>query len=73
MFDNQRELEDEATQEMATVPDAIREWARVEGADAEESQWILSDYDTWVLNPYYRGPDQGHPDDDAWQDGQDED
>jgi len=49
----------------ATIPDAIREWAYVAGADAVDSQWILSNYDTWTCNPHYHGPEQPHPEDDS--------
>lgn len=40
---------------------AVREWAWVVGAERLDQQWLLSDYDTWELNPHYKGPAQGHP------------
>ena len=55
----------------ATLPEALREWAcNVGGYDRyKDSQWILTDYDTWERNPHYNGPEQGHPEDDAWVHG----
>lgn len=46
---------------LATKTDAVREWAYAVGHDAPLRQWLLSDYDTWEPNPFYVGPDQGHP------------
>lgn len=48
---------------LATISDAVKEYAANVGAERPLVQWILSDYDTWERNPYYVGPDQGHPDD----------
>lgn len=31
------------------------------GDQKADSQWILTSYDTWVINPHYDGPDQEHP------------
>ena len=50
----------------ATVSEAVREWAYNVGRDNPDRQWLLSDYDTLELNPFYNGPDQGHPEDDQW-------
>lgn len=47
---------------LATRSDAVREYAIWVGKDKPLVQWILSDYDTWEPNPFYVGPDQGHPD-----------
>lgn len=54
----------------ATEQDAIREWAWIYGQEERnlDYQWLLSSYDTWVLNPHYRGPDQGHPEDYEYND-----
>lgn len=46
---------------LATKTDAVREYAHTVGQKKPLVQWILSDYDTWVHNPWYVGPDQGHP------------
>ena len=50
---------------LATMTDAVREWAWNVGAYPAniDRQWLLSDYDTWERNPHYTGPNQGHPDD----------
>jgi hypothetical protein len=53
---------------LATVDDAIREWAYVVGMQRLDSQWLCSDYDTWVRNPHYHGPDQPHPEDYQYDD-----
>lgn len=47
---------------MSHVDDAIREWAWTVGKWPHNinSQWLLTDYDSWVKNPHYRGPDQTH-------------
>ena len=57
----------------ATIPEAISEWARNVGRDNQDRQWLLSDYDTWERNPFYTGPDQGHPEDDQWVGAEDRD
>lgn len=46
---------------LATRSDAVREYAYAVGHTRPLVQWILSDYDTWEPNPFYVGPDQGHP------------
>lgn len=46
---------------LATMRDAAREYAYTVGRDKPFVQWILSDYDSWEPNPFYVGPDQGHP------------
>lgn len=40
----------------ATPTDACREYARNVGSDRPDRPWILTNYDTWERNPYYRGP-----------------
>lgn len=58
--------DEESDSPPATVAEAISEWARNAGRDNQDRQWLLSDYDTWERNPFYTGPDQGHPEDDQW-------
>ena len=48
---------------MSFMREAVREWAWNVGQDAQDQQWLLSNYDTWERNPHYNGPDQGHPED----------
>lgn len=45
---------------LATVPEAIAEWAINCDAPSDRA-WILSDYDVWVRNPRYAGPAVPHP------------
>lgn len=40
----------------ATPAEAMREYARVVGEEIPQRPWILTDYDVWVPNPWYRGP-----------------
>ena len=53
---------DEAARPITTA-EAVREWAWVVGAERADTQWLLSDYDTWERNPHYTGPAQRHPED----------
>jgi hypothetical protein len=46
---------------LATMHEAVREWAYNVGGQFPLRQWLLSDYDTWERNPGYIGPDLGHP------------
>lgn len=43
---------------------AVREYAREHGAMEPDRAWILSPFDTWERNPFYRGPPVRHPEDD---------
>ena len=45
------------------IRESIEEQRQIFGAENPHKQWILSDWDTWERNPYYTGPDQGHPED----------
>lgn len=42
---------------------AVGQYASAHGADAPDSAWILSPFDTWEKNPHYKGPKQPHPED----------
>ena len=59
-FDESREQD-----HVATPREAVREWAYNCGGDPSRlnSQWLLHDFDVWVRNPHYLGPEQRHPDD----------
>lgn len=52
----------------ATPMEAMREYAREVGAEKPQQAWILTDYDVWVKNPYYNGPEAPHPEDDWMHD-----
>lgn len=47
--------------ELANASDAMREFAFNIGDQVPNRQWILTDYDVWVINPHYNGPPQPHP------------
>lgn len=47
---------------LATRPEAVREWAYNCGAPADQA-WILHDWDVWTKNPRYDGPPVPHPED----------
>jgi hypothetical protein len=53
----------EEAQGPATQAEADREYVRNVGAEDTERCWILSDRDVWYRNPFYRGEDQPHPED----------
>jgi hypothetical protein len=44
---------------------AVREWVRAYGEDHPDQEWLLSDYDSWHENPFYRGVKGPHPEDDG--------
>ena len=46
----------------STWSEAVTEFAFNAGRDRPDIQWLLTDYDTWIRNPFYRGPEQIHPD-----------
>lgn len=54
---------------MSYYDDAIRDWAAFEGAFHTDTQWLLSNMDSWVRNPHYHGPEQPHPECDCDDDG----
>lgn len=53
---------------LATMSDAVREYAENVGQENADRQWILSPYDSWERNPFYRGPAQPHPEEDCYDD-----
>ena len=62
MWDEPRSYEED---HLATIPEAINEWAWNVGCYPRfiDCQWLNTDYDTWVKNPHYQGLDQRHPED----------
>ncbi len=53
--------------EYATTRQAVNEWVEYVGYQNPETEYLLSDYDTWEVNPHYRGPKGPHPEDEpAW-------
>lgn len=52
----------------ATVSEADRQFAYGLGEDRPHAAWILSDRDVWYKNPFYKGPEQPHPEDAMYDD-----
>lgn len=46
----------------------IREWARNVGVEVPEQEWLLTNYDSWERNPWYKGKPGRHPEDDCYED-----
>ena len=49
---------------IATGTESLRELAFNAGMDNPDQCWLLDSRDVWVRNPFYRGPDVRHPEDD---------
>lgn len=49
---------------IATGSESLREFAFNAGMDHPERCWLLDSRDVWVRNPFYRGTDVRHPEDD---------
>ena len=47
--------------ELATMTEAARQDVMFRGSQDPDRAWINSPYDTWLPNPYYRGPAVPHP------------
>ena len=50
-------------EQYATYDDAMREHARNVGRERPDVEWILTPYDVWKKNPFYKGVPGPHPDD----------
>ena len=45
--------------------EAQKEMIQIYGLEKHDHEWILTDYDVWVKNPYFTGvPTNIHPEDD---------
>ena len=63
-YDDERDIEDEriaAFSGPSSTDDLIREQARYDGQFCPQTEWLLSDFDSWVRNPHYRGPRTDEP------------
>ncbi len=58
-------LEQDSMSNEAWMGAALEQYGAVYGAEAPDRAWILTPYDTWEPNPYYRGPPARHPEEDA--------
>lgn len=47
----------------ATMEDNVRMMVSAAGEDHPDRAWILTPFDSWEKNPYYRGAPQRHPED----------
>ncbi len=50
---------------LATISEAVYEFTENVGRDNPDQAWILSNYDTWHSNPFYRGEPVPHPEEAA--------
>jgi hypothetical protein len=49
------------------MQEAHAEMIQIFGSEKPEREWILTDYDVWVRNPYFTGVrTEGHPEDDNY-------
>jgi hypothetical protein len=53
---------------MTTIQEAVNEFTEIVGRENADRQWILSNYDSWERNPFYRGEDQPHPEEEDYED-----
>ena len=52
----------------ASMAEAADEYGRNHGSENTDCAWILTPFDTWEANPFYRGPAVPHPEDDSnWE------
>jgi hypothetical protein len=49
---------------LATNSEALAEFGHNAGMDHPEQEWLLSDWDVWVHNPFYQGKPGRHPEED---------
>ncbi len=59
---------EEAARGPANPSEARAEYAANAGAESADREYILTPWDTWEVNPYYRGPRGPHPEDDSFWD-----
>lgn len=52
----------------ATPSEARAEYAANAGRERVEQAWVLTPWDTWEANPFYRGPAVRHPEADDYDD-----
>ncbi|UIS25302.1 hypothetical protein [Erythrobacter phage vB_EliS-L02] len=64
-YEREREIAEaeEALSDGAYYSEAVRQYAAAYGEEEPDKPWILSPFDTWERNPYYRGPPVPHPED----------
>jgi hypothetical protein len=55
---------------IATDSEAVQEYAVNAGQDNPERAWLLTSYDTWVRNPFYRGSAVPHPEEQCDTEGE---
>jgi hypothetical protein len=47
------------------IAEGIAEQVQIFGMEQQDRQWILTGWDTWERNPFYRGEEQQHPEDNS--------
>lgn len=66
-----RQIQDEMHSRPVTGSEALREFGNNCGYDNPDTEWLLSDWDVWVRNPYYSGPRGPHPEEYCGEEGAD--
>jgi hypothetical protein len=57
---------DDEFEQPYSIEATIKQWAFDVGRDRPDVAWLLSPYDTWETNPFYKGEPQPNPE--AYQD-----
>jgi len=52
---------------IATGSESLREFAHNAGMDNPDRCWLLDGRDVWVRNPYFKGPEEPHPEFDMYR------
>lgn len=61
--EKEQALDNEALTDGQRMTAACREYAANIGSEKPDTEWILTDFDTWERNPCYRGKPGPHPED----------
>jgi hypothetical protein len=59
----QSAMEQESMTQGEYMHEALRQHAGAYGEERQDQEWLLSPFDTWEKNPWYRGEPGRHPED----------
>lgn len=60
---NAQKMEERDYTPMKPLDMDISEEVKMYGGFYPERAWLLADYNVWIKNPFYHGPEVPHPDD----------